>query len=152
LQAQAEQVAHRLMQHFDYVGVMTVEFFIEGGRLLVNEIAPRVHNSGHLTIDGSVTSQFENHLRAICGLPLGSTAQQQPSLMFNWLGTMPDRESLLAHGGLHWHDYGKQPRAGRKLGHATFTAATELELQQAATALASQLGGHWPQLLQQLFR
>jgi 5-(carboxyamino)imidazole ribonucleotide synthase len=151
LQAEAEQVVQRLLFHFDYVGVMTVEFFIKGGRLLVNEIAPRVHNSGHWTIDGAVTSQFENHLRAICGMPLGSTIQQQPSLMFNWLGNLPDRQALLAHSGLHWHDYGKQPRAGRKLGHATLTAASEWELQQAATLLAGQLGGHWPQLLQQLF-
>jgi 5-(carboxyamino)imidazole ribonucleotide synthase len=151
LQQQAEQIARKLLEHFDYVGVMTVEFFLADGQLLVNEIAPRVHNSGHWTINAASTSQFENHLRAICALPLGSTAQLRPCLMFNWLGQLPDPGQLLTAAELHWHDYGKAARPGRKLGHATLTAATGPELQQASTALAEQLGGRWPDLLQQVW-
>jgi len=151
LQQQAEEIAQKLLEHFNYTGVMTVEFFVKGEQLLVNEIAPRVHNSGHWTIDGATTSQFENHLRAICDLPLGSTAQLQPSLMFNWIGQMPESRQLLAIPGLHWHHYGKQARPGRKLGHATLTAASEQELQIASNALAEQLGGRWPALLQQIW-
>ncbi|HKX56220.1 MAG TPA: 5-(carboxyamino)imidazole ribonucleotide synthase [Xanthomonadales bacterium] len=151
LQQQAELISRKLLEHFDYVGVMTVEFFLANGQLLVNEIAPRVHNSGHWTINAASTSQFENHLRAICALPLGSTAQLRPCLMFNWLGQLPDPGQLLTAAELHWHDYGKVARAGRKLGHATLTAATEKELQQASTALAEQLGGRWPDLLCQVW-
>jgi 5-(carboxyamino)imidazole ribonucleotide synthase len=151
LQAEAEQIAQRLLEHFDYVGVMTVEFFVAKGELMVNEIAPRVHNSGHWTIDGASTSQFENHLRAICGLPLGSIEQQRPCVMFNWLGQMPAASELLSITDLHLHDYGKASRPGRKLGHATLTAATEQELQQRSTALAGQLGGDWPAVLAQIW-
>lgn len=151
LQQQAEEVADKLLEHFQYTGVMTVEFFVAGGQLLVNEIAPRVHNSGHWTIDAASCSQFENHLRAICDWPLGATEQQQPCLMFNWIGQLPERSSLLAFAGLHWHDYGKRARPGRKIGHATLTAADENELQVRSRALAQQLGGRWPTLLQQLF-
>lgn len=151
LQRQAEKISRTLLQHFDYVGVMTVEFFLADGGLLVNEIAPRVHNSGHWTIDAASTSQFENHLRAICALPLGSTDQMRPCLMFNWLGQLPDAGELLSFADLHWHDYGKQARAGRKLGHATLTAASEPELRQASTLMAQRLGGHWPALLSQLW-
>src|SRR5690606_27944362 len=129
----------------------TVEFFLVDGRLMVNEIAPRVHNSGHWTINGASTSQFENHIRAVCGLPLGSTRQLRPSLMFNWLGQMPDSARYLAWLDLHWHDYGKAARAGRKVGHATLTADTEPDLQQASTRLAEQLGSRWPGLLQNLW-
>jgi len=89
------------------------------GQLLVNEIAPRVHNSGHWTIDGAQTSQFENHLRAITGMPLGSTAAWCEALMFNWIGELPERDRLLGIPGVHWHDYGKAARPGRKIGHAT---------------------------------
>ncbi|HKX57710.1 MAG TPA: ATP-grasp domain-containing protein, partial [Xanthomonadales bacterium] len=151
LQQQAELISRKLLEHFDYVGVMTVEFFLANGQLLVNEIAPRVHNSGHWTINAASTSQFENHLRAICALPLGSTAQLRPCLMFNWLGQLPDPAQLLSSAELHWHDYGKVARAGRKLGHATLTAATGPELQQASIALAEQLGGRWPALLSQVW-
>jgi len=151
LQQQAEGIAFKLLEHFQYTGVMTVEFFVVGGQLLVNEIAPRVHNSGHWTIDAAECSQFENHIRAICGWPLGSTAQKQACLMFNWIGQMPERTTLLARAGLHWHDYGKQARAGRKLGHATLTAASESDLQVASRSLAQQLGGRWPVLLQQIW-
>lgn len=151
LQQQAEVIAQKLLQHFDYVGVMTVEFFLANDQLMVNEIAPRVHNSGHWTINAASTSQFENHLRAICTLPLGSTEQVRPSLMFNWLGQLPDPAQLLSFAELHWHDYGKEARAGRKLGHATLTAASEAELQKASTAVAQTLGGRWPMLLDQVW-
>jgi len=143
IQAAAEKVGRRLLQHFDYVGIMTVEFFVRDGTLLVNEIAPRVHNSGHWTIDGSTTSQFDNHIRAITGLPLGSTAQTNHALMFNWLGELPDRDALLEVEGLHWHDYGKSPRPGRKLGHATVTAPDAASLQQRANQVANLLGSDW---------
>lgn len=151
LQEQAEQIAQCLLGHFDYIGVMTVEFFVSNGQLMVNEIAPRVHNSGHWTIDAASTSQFENHLRAICGLPLGSVAQQRACLMFNWIGQIPNAAELLSITDLHLHDYGKAARPGRKLGHATLTAASEQELQQRSTALAGQLGGNWPALLTQIW-
>jgi 5-(carboxyamino)imidazole ribonucleotide synthase len=107
------------MNALDYVGVLTIEFFVVKGRLIANEMAPRVHNSGHWTIEGCVTSQFENHLRAICDLPLGSTRALGHTAMINFLGTMPDRERLLSIDGLAFHDYGKEPRPGRKLGHCT---------------------------------
>lgn len=144
LQHQAQQLAARLLEHLDYVGVMAIEFFIHGGRLLVNEIAPRVHNSGHWTIDAAVTSQFENHIRAITGLPLGDTSPTACSLMFNWLGNLPKRQTVLAVPGVHWHDYGKSPRPGRKLGHATLTAADPETLLQRARQLVDLLGGAWP--------
>jgi 5-(carboxyamino)imidazole ribonucleotide synthase len=124
LEAAARRYLRKVMEHFDYVGVLTIEFFVCRGKLLANEMAPRVHNSGHWTIEGAVTSQFENHLRAIAGLPLGDTAARGHSAMLNLIGTMPARESVLAQPGLHLHDYGKSARAGRKLGHITIVEAT----------------------------
>ncbi len=124
LEAAARRTLRKVMEHFDYVGVLAIEFFVSRGRLLANEMAPRVHNSGHWTIEGAETSQFENHLRAIAGLPLGSTAARGHSAMLNLIGTMPGREGLLAEKGLHVHDYGKTPRPGRKLGHLTFVETT----------------------------
>jgi 5-(carboxyamino)imidazole ribonucleotide synthase len=109
----------RIMKALNYVGVLTVEFFVVHGRLVANEMAPRVHNSGHWTIEGCVTSQFENHLRAICDLPLGSTRAVGNAAMINFLGKMPDRDALLGIDGLAYHDYGKEPRPGRKVGHCT---------------------------------
>jgi 5-(carboxyamino)imidazole ribonucleotide synthase len=109
----------RVMNHLDYIGVLTIEFFVVNGRLIANEMAPRVHNSGHWTIEGCVTSQFENHLRAICDMPLGSCRALGHTAMINFLGKMPDLERLLAIEGLAFHDYGKEPRPGRKLGHCT---------------------------------
>jgi len=114
----------RVMDALNYVGVLAIEFFVVGGRLIANEMAPRVHNSGHWTIDGCVTSQFENHLRAIAGLPLGSTRALGHAAMVNFLGRMPDRAALLAVDGLAYHDYGKSPRPGRKLGHCTIVRPT----------------------------
>lgn len=123
LQTEAERHARRLMEGFDYVGVLALEFFVIDGvpasRLITNEFAPRVHNSGHWTIEGSVTSQFENHLRAICGLPLGDTAARGHAAMLNFIGSLPDRSRVLAVPGAKLHDYGKAPRAGRKVGHAS---------------------------------
>jgi 5-(carboxyamino)imidazole ribonucleotide synthase len=109
----------RVMHALGYVGVLTLEFFVVRGSLIANEMAPRVHNSGHWTIEGCVTSQFENHLRAVCDMPLGSTRPLGHTAMINFLGLMPDRERLLAIDGLAYHDYGKTPRPGRKLGHCT---------------------------------
>ena len=131
LERAARRCLKRVMETLDYVGVLTVEFFVVGGRLIANEMAPRVHNSGHWTIDGSVTSQFENHLRAICDLPLGSTRPVGHTAMINFLGKMPARERLLAIDGLAYHDYGKAPRPGRKLGHCTIVCRTSKERNQA---------------------
>ncbi|MGH8302905.1 MAG: 5-(carboxyamino)imidazole ribonucleotide synthase [Steroidobacteraceae bacterium] len=114
----------RCLAHFRYVGVLTMEFFVRDGRLIANEMAPRVHNSGHWTIEGCATSQFENHLRAILDLPLGSTRPLGFSAMLNLIGDIPPREGLLAREGLHLHDYGKQPRPGRKVGHCTIVEST----------------------------
>jgi 5-(carboxyamino)imidazole ribonucleotide synthase len=119
LERMARTYLKRVMNALDYVGVLTIEFFVVKGRLVANEMAPRVHNSGHWTIEGCVTSQFENHLRAICDLPLGGTRALGHTAMINFLGEMPDRERLLAIDGLAFHDYGKEPRPGRKLGHCT---------------------------------
>ncbi|MGH8278358.1 MAG: 5-(carboxyamino)imidazole ribonucleotide synthase [Gammaproteobacteria bacterium] len=128
LQATAERYLERILQHFDYIGTFTVEFFVKRGRLYANETAPRVHNSGHWTIDGAVTSQFENHMRAILGLPLGSTATLGYSAMVNFIGEMPPLEAVLKIPGAHYHDYGKAPRPNRKLGHATLVCKTRKEL------------------------
>ena len=125
-----------LMDHFDYRGVLTIEFFVKDGELLVNEIAPRVHNSGHWTIDGAACSQFENHVRAVSGLPLGKTQMNGYSLMFNWIGEMPDRADVMRVPGVHWHDYGKAPRPGRKIGHATLVATTLEQLMARAKEIA----------------
>jgi 5-(carboxyamino)imidazole ribonucleotide synthase len=127
LQRAAELHLKRVMKHLDYAGVLTIEFFVQRGRLVANEMAPRVHNSGHWTIEGAVTSQFENHLRAILGLPLGSTAPVGHAAMINFIGQMPPREDLLGVPGLHWHDYGKAPRTGRKIGHCTVVAGSAVE-------------------------
>jgi 5-(carboxyamino)imidazole ribonucleotide synthase len=147
LQTAAEEIMHRLLDHFDYVGVLTLEFFILDGQLLVNEIAPRVHNSGHWTIDGALTSQFENHLRAITGMPLGGTTAKCEALMFNWIGELPERDRLLGIPGVHWHDYGKAARPGRKIGHATLTAATPSELVANARQVAAAAEGRFSVLL-----
>lgn len=119
LESQAREFLERLLEHFDYAGILTVEFFVCGDRLVANELAPRVHNSGHWTIEGANTSQFENHLRGILGLPLGDASARGHSLMVNLLGAMPELPSLLAIPGLHVHDYGKSPRPLRKIGHCT---------------------------------
>ena len=135
LQAQAQRHVGRLLEHLRYVGAFCVEFFVVGGRLVANEMAPRVHNSGHWTIEGAQTSQFENHLRAIAGLPLGSTAPRGHSVMVNCIGRMPAARRLLALPGVHVHDYGKSPRPGRKVGHLTFVGRTPAECDRMARRL-----------------
>jgi 5-(carboxyamino)imidazole ribonucleotide synthase len=119
LQSEAELYASRVLDALNYVGLLAIEFFLYDGRLYANEFAPRVHNSGHWTIEGAETSQFENHLRAILGLPLGSTAPIGYSAMINLIGSMPDIRAILALQNTHLHDYGKRARQGRKLGHVT---------------------------------
>jgi 5-(carboxyamino)imidazole ribonucleotide synthase len=129
----------RVLGHFRYTGILTIEFFVRGGKLIANEMAPRVHNSGHWTIEGAVTSQFENHLRAILDLPLGSTRPRGFSAMINLIGTMPARQAVLAAAEVHLHDYGKQPRPGRKLGHCTVVEASARARDQRARRLLAQL-------------
>lgn len=143
-QAEAERYATQVMEALDYVGVMAFEFFVTADGLLANEIAPRVHNSGHWSIEGAVTSQFENHLRAIAGLPLGDTERLVPCAMLNLIGAMPSADALLALPGARLHDYGKAPRPGRKIGHLTLLAASDEELERRVAAaealLVNQLG------------
>lgn len=132
--------AKNLAESLDYVGVFALELFVKDGQLLANEMAPRVHNSGHWTIEGAETSQFQNHLRAVLGLPLGSTRMLGHACMLNWIGEMPAREAALAEAAGHWHDYGKQSRAGRKVGHATLRAGTKEELAEALRRVGKALG------------
>jgi 5-(carboxyamino)imidazole ribonucleotide synthase len=139
LQRRAERNQARLMRALGYVGVLCVEYFVEGGRLVANEMAPRVHNSGHWTIEGAETSQFENHVRAIAGLPLGSTRARGHAVMVNVIGTKPRARDLLHLPAVHWHDYGKSPRPGRKLGHATVVAASRTARERAARQLRRRL-------------
>jgi 5-(carboxyamino)imidazole ribonucleotide synthase len=122
LQATAEAYAARVMDELGYVGVLAIELFQVGDRLLANEMAPRVHNSGHWTIEGSETSQFENHLRALAALPLGSTRSVGLSAMLNAIGVLPDAAAVLSVPESHLHLYGKSERPGRKLGHVTVRA------------------------------
>jgi 5-(carboxyamino)imidazole ribonucleotide synthase len=122
LQTQAEHYAAAALNALDYVGVLAIEFFAVGRRLLANEMAPRVHNSGHWTIEGAETSQFENHLRAVVGWPMGATQRRGRSGMWNLIGTVPLAEAILGLPGAHLHVYGKSPRPGRKLGHITLRA------------------------------
>jgi len=134
--AHARAVAERL----DYVGVFALELFERGGMLLANEMAPRVHNSGHWTIEGAVTSQFENHVRAVLGLPLGDCGVRGTACMLNWVGAMPDATVVLRTPDAHWHDYGKSPRAGRKVGHATIVRPDAASLASALAELGRELG------------
>jgi 5-(carboxyamino)imidazole ribonucleotide synthase len=140
VQGAAEAHARSLMAELGYVGVLTIELFQTGASLLGNEMAPRVHNSGHWTIEGAETSQFENHLRAVCGLPLGATDAIGVSAMVNLIGEMPDRDAVLAVPGAHLHDYGKQARPGRKLGHATVRADDDRTLEARLDELMAALG------------
>ena len=140
LQQRAENVAQRIMESLQYVGALAIEFFDTGEELLVNEIAPRVHNSGHWTIEGSETSQFENHLRAVCNLPLGSTQTIGHSIMFNLIGALPDVHETLSVPGAHLHLYGKMPRPKRKIGHVTLQCMNSLELKERADRLAALIG------------
>lgn len=122
IQKSAEEAARKVLESLNYVGVLAIEFFERYGELLANEMAPRVHNSGHWTIEGAVTSQFENHLRAINGLPLGVTTPIGASAMINLIGELPRTAQVMALPSAHLHLYGKEPREGRKLGHVTLRA------------------------------
>ena len=139
LQARGVDIATRLLTELDHVGVLAVELFDVDGELLANEFAPRVHNSGHWTIEGAVTSQFENHLRAILGLPLGSTDARGASMMVNCIEALPARDAVLEIPGAHFHDYEKEPRAGRKLGHITLTGDEPGEIEHRLSALRAAL-------------
>jgi 5-(carboxyamino)imidazole ribonucleotide synthase len=130
-QAEAERICSALLDALGYVGVLAVELFEAEGSLRANEFAPRVHNTGHWTIDGAVTSQFENHLRAILGLPLGPTEACAPSVMLNLIGDAPPLAELAALPGAHVHLYGKEPRPGRKVGHVTLVDPDEETVERA---------------------
>jgi 5-(carboxyamino)imidazole ribonucleotide synthase len=135
LQREAESAARRVLEALDYVGVLAIELFECDGSLLANEMAPRVHNSGHWTIEGAVTSQFENHLRAVAGLPLGETRALGHSAMLNLIGELPDPLELLVVPDAHLHVYGKALRTGRKVGHVTLRAESESHLAQRLAQL-----------------
>jgi 5-(carboxyamino)imidazole ribonucleotide synthase len=128
LTERAAEYASRVLIELNYVGVLTIEWFQDGARLLANEMAPRVHNSGHWTIEGALTSQFENHVRAVCGLPLGRTDTVGFSAMYNFIGTVPPAHAVLANPDAHLHLYGKSSRPGRKVGHVTLRASSEEQL------------------------
>lgn len=134
LQPLAEHHLRTLLTRLNYIGVLAVEFFLHNGQLIANEMAPRVHNSGHWTIEGAATSQFENHLRALLNLPLGPTASQ-PTVMLNCIGTMPTAAETARYPTLHRHDYGKEPRPARKVGHLTFPAQATADIAHWRTRL-----------------
>jgi len=146
LAAEARDLAASIAIALEYVGVLAVEMFVVEGRLLVNEIAPRPHNSGHYTIDACRTSQFEQQVRVLCGLPLGDPSQHTPAVMVNllgdiWSGGEPAWEAVLAHPGAHLHLYGKrEARPGRKMGHVTVCEDTPEGALAAALALRERLG------------
>ena len=140
LQRSAVAHARALAERLDYVGTFALELFDHDGRLLGNEMAPRVHNSGHWTIEGAVCSQFENHLRAVLGLPLGDTSAREVSVMLNWIGELPDAATVLGEADAHWHDYGKEPRAGRKVGHATVCAPDASAMHERLARIGRALG------------
>lgn len=137
---QAQKHAKRIMRELDYVGVLAIEFFVRDGELLGNEMAPRVHNSGHWTIDGAVTSQFENHVRAILGLPLGSCAARGECVMINLIGELPPLEGMLEIEGAKVHLYGKEPRPGRKIGHVTCVGADGKGVEAAVRRVGRVMG------------
>jgi len=137
---QAQRIALQIAGDLGVVGMLAVEMFDTGDELLVNELAMRPHNSGHWTIEGAVTSQFENHLRAVLGLPLGDTSAVGASVMLNWVGTMPDAGPVLSSAAGHWHDYGKSAREGRKVGHATLRAGDRPALAAALGPVVASLG------------
>jgi 5-(carboxyamino)imidazole ribonucleotide synthase len=140
LEQQAQDYATCVLEKLAYVGLLAIEFFVLEEQLLANEMAPRVHNSGHWTIEGAETSQFENHLRAMLRLPLGSTAAIGYSAMLNFISEIPDRNTFLAVPGVHLHDYGKTARPGRKVGHATLRVDDSNILQARLAPLLPMVG------------
>lgn len=148
LNQQAFEAFERLATKLDYVGVLSVEFFQVGDNLLVNEIAPRVHNSGHWSMQGCDTSQFENHMRAVCNLPLGQTEARGVAAMINIIGCSEFSKDLLNIGGCHLHWYGKTVRHKRKMGHINLTGDSYADLSESMTTLAKYLPTeHFPELL-----
>ena len=139
LEALAEHYMTAMLNHLDYVGVLALELFVCGDRLLANEFAPRVHNSGHWTIEGAQTSQFSNHIRAVAGRGLGSTHCPGYAGMENLIGNIPDAVRELPEADYHLHDYGKMPRPGRKLGHVTVVAESPAERDRKLQTVAAQL-------------
>ena len=139
LQQQAETIFAAIAKRLNYVGVLALEFFELNGSLLVNEIAPRVHNSGHWTQQGAETCQFENHLRAVCGLPLGSTSLTRSTSMINILGEDVLPDEILAIEGCHVHWYGKAKRAGRKMGHSNVSGNDDSSRKQKLSTVANLL-------------
>lgn len=146
----ARSMIERLMVRLDYVGCLTLELFATDAGLLANEFAPRVHNSAHWTIEGACTSQFENHLRAVVDWPLGDPAARGQALMINWIGHLPAAGPWLAIDGVRWHDYGKAPRPGRKLGHATLVATDPVQFAERLNRVRDLLGDQWSAVLDQL--
>ena len=148
LTAQAQSNIKKLLEYFNYVGVMTLELFVttdgRAEQLLANEIAPRVHNSGHWSIEGAVCSQFENHMRAVAGLPLGDTSIVKPSVMLNVIGQYPDISQLLTIEGVHYHGYDKEERDDRKIAHITVMPTDSNQLndtvKQVVAVLPNKLG------------
>ena len=140
LETRAIAHARALAERLDYVGVFALELFVIGTRLLGNEMAPRVHNSGHWTIEGASCSQFENHVRAVLGMPLGDTSALGHSVMLNWIGELPDANAILTESRAHWHDYGKAPREDRKVGHATLCGDDPRELADRLQRIGERLG------------
>jgi 5-(carboxyamino)imidazole ribonucleotide synthase len=140
LREAAAAYARRALEELGYVGVLAIELFQAGGELLANEMAPRVHNSGHWTIEGAATSQFENHLRAVLGLPLGAAEARSQAAMVNLIGRLPDPAALLAVPGAHLHLYGKSPRPGRKLGHVTVLAPDRGALEERLAEVLRAVG------------
>ena len=137
--ALAIEYCRRLMDRLEYVGVLALELFSLDGTLLANEMAPRVHNSGHWTIEGAETSQFENHLRAVLSLPLGATSLRGASVMLNIIGHIPSREKVLSVEGAHLHLYGKAPTEKRKVGHVTLVGRSAGDLERGTAALEALL-------------
>lgn len=148
LAAEADRIAREIAASIQIVGILAIEFFVTAGRVVVNELAPRPHNSGHWSIEGSTTSQFEQHLRAVLGLPLGSTTPTAPAIAtINVLGRgdSDDPRRLLPEGlkvpGAHIHLYGKAPRSGRKVGHVTAVGTTRREVRTVAMTASERIGG-----------
>ena len=139
LTQQAQHNIKKLLEHLNYVGVITLELFVTPDGLLANEIAPRVHNSGHWSIEGAVCSQFENHIRAVAGLPLGDTSITKPSVMLNVIGKYPVLADVLAIEGVHVHNYDKAEREGRKIAHITVMPSDSSQLEAAVSQVAALL-------------
>lgn len=139
LTQQAQHNIKKLLEHLNYVGVLTLELFVTPDGLLANEIAPRVHNSGHWSIEGAVCSQFENHIRAVAGLPLGDTSITKPSVMLNVIGKYPVLADVLAIEGVHVHNYDKAEREGRKIAHITVMPSDSSQLEAAVSQVAALL-------------